>query len=371
MGAAVVALILANTALADTVADFWHTKVGFELGPIKLEEDLQHWINDGLMALFFFVVGLEIRRELTDGELSSFKRAITPGMAAIGGMVVPALIYTALNTGGAGSAGWGIPMATDIAFAVGVLALVGDRVPATLRAFLLSLAIVDDIGAISVIAIFYTDDLSLAWLGAAVGLSILIVLGRRFIGWSWLYVPLGLALWFFVFESGVHATIAGIVLAFLLPARMNLVGLEHRLHTYTAFLVLPLFALANAGVSLSPSSLVAAGSSQVTWGVALGLVAGKLIGIPLLTYVASGLKLGELPAGVTFRHVLGVSGLAGVGFTVSLFITGLAFTDAALSDAAKVGIVAGSVLAGVIGFMILRGSRPQPAGLLGASPPQG
>ncbi len=354
LAAAVVALVLANTGWAEAVSDFWHTKIGFSVGPLALEEDIQHWINDGLMALFFFVVGLEIRRELTDGELSSWRRAVTPGMAAVGGMLVPAAIYGILNAGGPGGAGWGIPMATDIAFAVGVLALVGDRVPSTLRAFLLSLAIVDDIGAITVIAIFYTSDLNIGWLVAAGVLSALILVGRRFIPWSWVYVPIGIALWFFVLESGVHATIAGIALAFLLPSRINLEGVEHRLHTYTAFLVLPLFALANAGVSLSGSALAQAAGSSVTWGVGLGLVAGKLIGIPLFTYLAAGLRLGELPDGVTVRHIVGLSGLAGIGFTVSLFITGLAFTDAAIGDAAKVGIVAGSVVAGLVGIGVLR-----------------
>ncbi len=358
--AAVAALIAANTPIAGAVDDFWHTKLTLPLGPLSITEDIQHWINDLLMAVFFFVVGLEIRRELTVGELSSWRRAITPGMAAIGGMVLPALIYAGLNGGTEAASGWGIPMATDIAFAVGVLALVGNRVPASLRAFLLSLAIVDDIGAISVIAIFYTAELAVPWLAAAGGASVLAVSVRRLVRQGWVYVLFGLFLWLAVFESGVHATIAGILLAFLLPSSLDLEKLEHSLHKWSAYLILPLFALANAGVSLSGGALGNAVSSRVTWGVVLGLLAGKLIGIPLFAYAARWTRLGELPPGVGPRHLVGVAGLAGIGFTVSLFITGLAFEEQALTDAAKVGIVAASVLAAAIGLVVLRTGRPRP-----------
>jgi NhaA family Na+:H+ antiporter len=344
------------------------------------------------MALFFLVVGLEIKRELVAGELRSLRNAALPVLAALGGMVLPASSFLVLNLGWDGWRGWGIPTATDIAFALGVLALFGSRVPAGLKLLLLSVAIVDDIGAVIVIAVFYSGGLAWGPLAVAVGLVALIaVLHRVGVVWWPVHVLLGVGLWLATHASGVHATIAGVALGLLMPTR-PLVGhlsvslggddvqpsapvvrwvrlhvqetisaaerLEHSLHPWTSFAIVPLFALANAGVPLSRTALAAAVGSPVTTGVVLGLVVGKLVGIGGAAWLAIRLRAGTLPIGVTSRQLAAVAAVAGIGFTMSLFIAGLAYPDPTLQDQARVGILAGSLVAAAIGTLVLRGSLP-------------
>ncbi|MEX2422304.1 MAG: Na+/H+ antiporter NhaA, partial [Actinomycetota bacterium] len=364
-------------------------------------------VNDGLMSLFFLVVGLEIKREFLTGELRDPRAAALPVIAAIGGMVVPALVYAALNAGGEGSSGWGIPMATDIAFALGVLTLAARSAPANLKPFLLTLAIVDDIGAILVIALFYSGGVSMLPLLIAAGLIGLSIMLQRFdIRATVVYVALGVGVWLAFYESGVHPTIAGVILGLITPAvpfqrpravseeavrtaettvddpdppdadapewlRLAwlsreavspLARVEAALHPWTSYVIVPLFALANAGLEFSSEAIRRSTSSRVTLGVLLGLVVGKVVGITAASAIAVRSGLGRLPAGSRWRHMIGVSAVAGIGFTVSLFITELAFADDRLADDAKVGIFAASALAGVLGFAILRTRSHPPAG---------
>ena len=386
--AAVVALAWANSPWKQSYIDLWHTRLVVQLGTHVLDLDLRDWINDGLMAVFFFVVGLEIKRELVDGELREPRRAVLPAVAAAGGMLTPALIYIAFNAGGDGAAGWAIPVATDIAMAVGVLSLLGSRVHPSLKLFLLALAIVDDIGAIVIIAAFYSEgfDAGAALVALAVVGAILICrqAGLRSLV---VYVVLGGALWLAVHESGIHATIAGVVLALLTPVRpvhrpelidvdeltdlsdvaharhsvdlargsVSVVEwLEHVLHPWSSFVIVPLFALANAGVPISFGALGDAATSPIAHGVVLGLVVGKLLGVTAFTWLAVRVGIGVLPPGVTWRGILGVGALAGIGFTVSVFVTGLAFDDPVLQDLAKIAILAASTVAALLGTVILR-----------------
>ena len=398
--ATVVALVWANSPFSESYSALWETRLRIELGGFVLEEDLRHWVNDGLMAIFFFVVGMEIKRELVVGELNAIRRAALPALAAVGGMVVPALFYALLNAGGPGGAGWGIPMATDIAFAVGVLALLSDRVASGLKVFLLSLAIVDDIGAILVIAIFYSGGIETTWLlVAALLLGLVVFLRRANVYWVPIYVVVGSAVWLAMFESGVHATIAGVALGLLTPARPTDPGgfpdvlenaqllssepdaqslrgvtfqahevvsvaerLEHVLHPWTSYLIIPLFALANAGVVLSAESVGDAVTSPVALGIIFGLVAGKVVGITFMSWLAIKLGLGEAPPGMTWSQLVGTAAVAGIGFTVSLFITALAFEDPELVAAAKMGVLLASFAAGLLGATILLlGPRSQEA----------
>jgi NhaA family Na+:H+ antiporter len=356
--AAVVALVWANAGGA-SYERLWHW------------HDLDHVVNEGLMAIFFFIVGLEIKRELVTGELRSRRQASTPVLAALGGMVVPAGLFLAVNGGGRGAHGWGIPMATDIAFALGVATLLGRRVPPGLKLFLLALAIVDDLGAITVIAVFYATDVRLWALVVAVlavgGLALLRTIGARHAGWLPVYGALGVSVWLAVRASGVHATIAGVVLALLVPAAAA-ERVERALHPWSSLFIVPVFALANTGVVLEAAAFEAPGTSRVALGVGAGLVAGKLVGVTLGAYAAVRLGVGALPDGVTWRHVVGAAALAGIGFTVSLFVTDLAFpTDASLRAASKFGILAASVAASVIGAAVLTipprtpASAPRPA----------
>ena len=403
--AAAVALLLANSPLAEAYHSVIEHHITIDLGFLTLDESVEHWINDLLMAVFFFVAGLEIKRELVHGDLRDPRRAALPIAAALGGMVVPAALFVAINAGGEGANGWGIPMATDIAFAVGILALVGKRAPASLRVFLLTLAIVDDIGAILVIAIFYTSSLSLGWLAAAVATIVAIVVLQRIRVYSVIpYFVLAAFLWLAVFESGIHATIAGVILGLLTPAfplhppgavldtiHQRLGGLrarpedgvadedeqnelesiavlsrdavsplriwEHRLHPWSAFVILPLFALANAGVELSGEAFSGLFTESVPLGVIVGLVLGKPLGVMLASLVVVRTGVARLPRGVGWLEMGGVGLLAGVGFTVSIFISGLAFTDAHLVDMAKVGILTASLIAGVSGYAALAARR--------------
>lgn len=363
LAATIVALTWINAPGGDSYRDFWTTSTNVGLGVAELHLSIGEWVNDGLMGIFFFVVGLEIKREVLDGELSDRRAAALPAAAALGGMVVPALIFAVLNLTGGGGRGWGIPMATDIAFAVGVLALLGKRVPLSLKLFLLALAIVDDLGAIVVIAIFYTEDLSLGWLGGSIAVfamtGALALLRVRILA---VYLVLGALAWLAVHESSVHATIAGVIMAMLIPTDHSVSAgdataldrLEHMLHPWSSYLIVPLFALANAGVDLGGSAVSDAAGSRVSVGVIIGLIAGKPIGITLFALAAVASGVATLPRGVRWVQILGAGMIAGIGFTVSIFISELAFTDSALVDEAKIGVLAGSAIAGVAGYAMLR-----------------
>jgi Na+:H+ antiporter, NhaA family len=398
LAAATIALIWANSPWRSSYDALWHTQLTIGLGAWSLAEDLQHWVNDALMALFFLVVGLEIKRELTTGELRQPRAAALPAIAALGGMVVPALLYLAINPSGEPGRGWGIPMATDIAFALGVLAIVGRGLPTALKSFLLALAIVDDIGAILVIAIFYSGSISPGPLLTAAGLlALILVLQRLHVRWTAVYVLVGVGVWLATLQSGIHATIAGVALGLATPAVafqrpkavsleahriaddtvdnpvppdadahqwLHLAGLtreavsplarlEHLLHPWTSYVVIPVFALANAGVSISRSSLGNALTSGITLGVVAGLVVGKTVGVTIFTWLATRTGITRLPEGVGWGQLVGVAALAGIGFTVSLFITSLAFQTQAIQDAAKVGILIASLLAGLLGALLL------------------
>ncbi len=357
--ATVVGLAWANLATAG-YQGFWGREVRFDLIGVHVGETYAEVVNDGFMAIFFFVVGLEIKRERVVGELRDRRAAALPFFAAIGGMVVPALVFLALNATDAGARrGWAIPMATDIAFVMGVIALLGRRLPPPLRLFLLTLAIVDDIGAILVIAAFYTDHLVVGWLVGAFAVVAMIVAMRRLgVRAIWPYVLVGLPLWFCVLESGVHATIAGVVLGLLTPARpvdgrSVLEELEHFFHPISAFVVVPIFAVANTGIVLSRGSVADALSSTLAWGVMLGLLVGKPVGITLATTLGRALKVGRLPAGLELRHVMGGGIVAGIGFTVSLFVTELSFGAGPMGDVSKLAILTASALAAAAGSVVL------------------
>ena len=397
--AAVFALIWANSQWSDSYYNFWHTDFKLVIGSYQMGGEshyltLETLVNDALMAIFFFVVGLEIKRELVSGHLKDPKAAALPVIAAIGGMVFPALIYVLFNSSGDASSGWGIPMATDIAFAVGVISLLGDKISRPLKVFLLSLAIADDIGAIIVIAIFYTSDLSLKWfIAALVIMGIIIVMRRLQIWYIPIYILFGTALWLATFESGIHATIAGVVLGLATPAKPQqtkeegLVALEWlrdkgeniypvdvritamelqesrvsvaeriqiALHPISSFIIIPIFALANAGVNMGDGLLADAVSSPVTWGIGIGLIVGKIFGITLLTWIGMKLPFTSSPSDLNFLSLLGLAATAGIGFTVSLFITNLAFDDLEIINQSKIGILFASVIAGIIGLLLLR-----------------
>jgi NhaA family Na+:H+ antiporter len=368
--ATVAALVWANTA-GDGYAAAWEHVLCVGTGGLALQLDLRHWVNDALMAIFFFVVGLEIKREIVCGELQDRRAATLPVLAALGGVMLPAAIFFAITAGTPEASGWAIPSATDIAFAVGVLALLGDRVSAGVKLFLLTIAIVDDILAILIIAVFYAGDLSLPWLAAGVG-GLAAVVALRHLGVVRItpYAVLGIAVWIAVHESGVHATIAGVALGLLTPA--GLVGgrnvldlLEHRLHPVSAFVIVPVFALSNAGVSLGADVLADAAQSRVAWAITVGLLVGKLLGIAGATFLGLRLGVGTLPAGVSRGQVWGMAAIGGIGFTVSLFIAQLAYDDPQTVDLAKVGIFAGSIVSGLLGalvLIILARRAPNPSG---------
>jgi Na+:H+ antiporter, NhaA family len=401
LAAAVLALLWANSPWASAYEAFWETSLELRLGTWMIGEDLRHWVNDGLMSVFFLVVGLEIKREFLTGELRQWRAAALPVVGAIGGMIVPALLYLALNAGGAGARGWGIPMATDIAFALGVLLLAARHAPPGMKPFILTLAIVDDIGAIIVIALFYAGGVSVEFLlAAAAGCVLMLALRRIGVRATYVFVTLGALVWLATYSAGIHPTIAGVVLGLLAPARpyqrphavsdearrtadltvddpdppdadaqhwlwlawlsreavSPLARTEHALLPWTSFAIVPIFAFANAGVRLSADRLGEAITSPVTIGVLVGLVVGKILGISAATRLALSAGIARLPAGVRFAHLTGAAGVAGIGFTVSLFIADLAFTDPALVDQAKIGILAASIVAGLVGWLILRSS---------------
>lgn len=397
LAATIAALVWANVAGA-SYEDLWTTELTVRIGDYEVVESLRDVVNDGLMALFFLVVGLEVKRELTVGELSTRRAALLPLFAALGGMVLPALIFLAVMGGADGSRGWGIPMATDVAFALGALAALRRRVPPPLVAFLLGVAVIDDIGAILVVAVYYTETIEFAWLAAALcGLALIVALQRINVRVVGIYVAIGLVVWFATFESGVHATIAGVALGLLTPVRpfqspaavsaeavriadatadepggpdadaglwrrlawlsreaiSPLNRVEHGLHQWSSFVVLPIFALANAGIALDAASFEAATETRVALAVALGLLIGKTLGLTAGVALATRLGLSSLPPGVRLTHVVGVGAVAGIGFTVSLFISELAYDDPAILAAAKIGILAGSAVAAVLGMTLL------------------
>ena len=389
LAAALVALVWANSPWSASYTSLWHTDITVNFGRYVLEGDLHHWVNDALMVVFFFVVGLEIKEELVHGKLRDPRTAAMPAFAALGGMVVPALVYVLVTAGGEGSHGWGIPMATDIAFAVGVVALLGSRVPASLKLFLLTLAIVDDIGAIIVIGVFYSSGLEPQFLGVAAAVVIVIYLLNRagVIGLA-PYVVLGAALWLAMYASGVHATIAGVILGLLTPTRSYLPAavardwaadlrdepsvqdleamrrmarhavspaerIAHILHPWSSFLIVPIFALANAGVAIEADAFDAPGAVAVSGGVVLGLVLGKILGIAGAAWLAARIGVARLPEGANWMMMFGIASVAGIGFTVSLFVAELAFEPGPLQDAAKLGVLAASAVAAAIGGIAL------------------
>src|SRR5215207_1897212 len=402
MVAAALALGWANSPWRAAYAALWETPLAVQVGRYGIEADLRRWVDDGLMTLFFLVVGLEIKRELVTGELATWRQAALPVVAAAGGMAVPAAIYAAANAGGPGAAGWGVPMATDIAFTLGVLALLGSRVPAALKVFLLTLAVVDDLGSIAVVALFYSRGVDLGALAVAAGLlAVVAVLVRVGVWWLPLHVGLGLALWLALWHSGVSPALAGVAMGLLTPARPTAppevardVGgalaeelaadprpprlremlreargtvplaerLAHDLHPVSAFVVVPLFALANAGISLERGGLAAPGAGAVLGGILAGRVLGKLAGISLATWLAVRLGLASRPAETSWPQLAGVASVAGIGFTVPLFVADLAFPDGRFQAPVKLGLLLASVVAGAAGALVLvLAARRRPA----------
>lgn len=351
---ALIAMLIANSSFNEMYQHVLHTKL--------FNMSVAHWINDGLMVIFFLVIGLEVKRELVEGALKSKETAIFPAIAAVGGMLAPALIYALFNFNDpVAIQGWAIPAATDIAFALGIMALLGDRVPTGLKVFLLALAIIDDLGAVVIIAFFYTSDLSLLALGAAFAtIAVLFILNKKNVSSIAVYLFFGLILWFCVLKSGVHATLAGVILGFAIPLnvqdgkRSPLKHLEHVLHPYIAFMILPIFAFANAGISLQGVSISGL-TSMLPLGIALGLLIGKPIGVFSFSWVSVKLGIAQLPQGVTFKDIFAVSILCGIGFTMSMFISSLAFTDvsADFDTYSRLGILLGSTTAAILGYLML------------------
>lgn len=405
----IVALVWANSGLSDYYVQLWNTYIVVGAGSFSIDKPLLLWINDGLMAIFFFVVGLEIKRELFNGELSSPRKAALPFAAAVGGAVIPAAIYLGFNAGSEAVQGWAVPMATDIAFALGVLAMLGSRAPFALKIFVTALAIVDDLIAILVIAVFYTAEISLLSLGIGIGLIVVCWMINRFgIYGTTLYIILGVAAWVAFLKSGVHATVAGVLVAMTIPAQTKidtgaflnrsmaliesiksageqnnmptadqrtaihniemasidvlspLQRLEHSLHGWVAYGIMPVFALANAGVVLSADVLNGLVGNGVFWGIFLGLLLGKPLGIFASTWIVVRTNLAELPEGITWKHLFGGGALAGIGFTMALFIANLAFTDAATLETAKLAILVASLTSAILGWWVLSSIQAAP-----------
>ncbi len=393
-GGAVIALAWANSPWSQSYVDLWESRAAISVGGHTLDLDIRHWINDGLMTIFFLIVGLEIKRELTDGHLASRRAALLPGAAAVGGMLVPALVYLAI-AGTTAPRGWAIPMATDIALAVGILAIAGSRVPASLRAFLLGLAIVDDIGAIVIIAVVYSTGVMFGWLMAAVvGVAATVAVRQLGVYSTWVYVVIGGLVWLSLYEAGIHPTLAGVMMGLLAPStprlRPDLIDsdelidlsdadaarttsdlargsvsvvewLQHVLHPWTSYVIVPVFALANSGIEISADGLGDAVGSPITWGVFLGLLVGKPLGVVLATRATVRAGRADLPEGAVPRQIVGVGAAAGIGFTVALFIAELALTDPVDQSNAVLAILAASIVAAAGSTVILRWSSPQRA----------
>ncbi|KKO90479.1 pH-dependent sodium/proton antiporter [Sphingobacterium sp. Ag1] len=354
----ILALIVANTPLYGSVMEFLNREVGFESDHIHLKYSWLLWLNDGLMAIFFLLVGLEIKREIVEGELSSPSKAILPILAAVGGALLPAIIYFVLNQGTNTANGWGIPMATDIAFALAVITLLGNKVPASLKIFLAALAIVDDLLAILVIAIFYSNGIHATYLFIALGIFLfLIVLNKLGVKAIWAYLIPGLFIWYFVHHSGIHATIAGVLVAMTLPTTPDaeespLEKLEHLLTKPVNFIIIPLFAFANTLIPIH-GEMIGGLTSKLGIGIILGLIAGKSIGIFLICYIAKKLKIAQLPEGAGWKQIFGVGLLGGIGFTMSIFISILSFDDSMLIEEAKFAVLIASLCAGLLGYVVL------------------
>lgn len=365
---AIIAITMANSSFASTYDNILHTNITIGYKEVSLSMSVLHWINDGLMAVFFFVVGMEIKRELVIGELKSFKKTILPVSAAIGGMIVPAVIYALFNYSKTTITGWGIPMATDIAFALGILSLVGKKAPKGIVVFLTALAIVDDLGAIIVIAIFYTSQIS--WGALILGLIIFLVLilANRFkVKSTSVFIIGGIFLWVCFLKSGIHATIAGVLLGMTLPVGKNedefktsiLHNLEHTLAPWSSFIIMPIFALANAGIYIDINSFSTVILTPVSLGIIFGLFIGKQVGIFGVSYILVKLKIAKLPSEVTTKHLYGASVLGGIGFTMSLFVSSLSFSDEAVLSTAKISIMVASILAAIVGMIIFKCIEPQ------------
>lgn len=358
----VVSLIIANSAWGSAYDHFWHSKLDLSFGGVQLNYSIEHWVNDGLMAVFFLLVGLEIERELYVGELSSVKNAMLPILAAVGGMAFPALIHFLFNAGSETQSGFGIPMATDIAFALGILSLAGNKIPVSLKIFLTALAIIDDLGAITVIAVFYTKGFSVYYFFAAMIIFLLLfIAGKRKVYNLLLYLVGGVIMWYCMLKSGVHSTIAGVLLAFAIPFHKEddknpSYKLQHFLHKPVAFFILPVFALANTSIVL-PGNVLEIFSADNSLGIIIGLIAGKFLGIFLISYLAVKSGVASLPTDVNWRHILGVAFLGGIGFTMSIFIANLAFSEPNLISASKLSILVASAVAAVVGLIILIGTR--------------
>ena len=359
---ATLALITVNSPLQSLYYDIKYTDIPISLGDFNFTKSVSHWVNDGLMAIFFFVIGLELKREILEGELSSFDRMVLPAIAAIGGMAAPALVYILININNPENmSGWAIPTATDIAFSLAVLLIIGKSVPLSLKVFLLSLAIIDDLGAVLIIAFFYTAEISSVYLlYSLIVFGLLVVVNLSGNQKMYIYMVLGIFLWYFVLKSGVHATIAGVLLATTIPNNAKndydhsmLKHLEHKLHNFVGILVLPVFAFFNSDINFSDVTMSSV-YSPLSMGVILGLLLGKPIGITLFTYVGMKTKLFSLPENVTLKDVFGLSLLCGIGFTMSLFINGLAFTESYLIDSSKLGIFIGSIVSAIAGYLILK-----------------
>jgi len=402
LGAMLLAMILANSAYSQWYSDLWKMKVGFSFGVLSLFKPLIYWINDGLMAIFFLVIGLEIKREVLIGELSSMRKALLPIIAAVGGAVIPALIYTVINLKNGNTSGWGVPMATDIAFAIGIMAMLGDKVPIQLKIFLTSLAVVDDIIAVVVIAVFYTQNIAMSYIiYAIITIAVLALMNYFKIKSILIYLTVGLVLWYFFLKSGVHATVAGVILAFFIPSQPRIplmtfnksIGmfmselknctnnpnseiptkcqksvfnkiihaslsaynpmsrLEYNLHGLSAFFIMPLFAFANTGLLLGGDAFSEI-ATPISLGIIFGLVLGKPIGIMLFVTVADKLRMIQIPSEITKHHLLGASILSGIGLTMSIFISGMAF-NAGDAQTAKLGILVASLISGISGFILL------------------
>ncbi|MBH43975.1 MAG: Na+/H+ antiporter NhaA [Gammaproteobacteria bacterium] len=355
------ALIIVNSPFQNNYYEIKNFVIPISIGDFDLSKPIEHWVNDGLMAIFFFVIGLELKREILEGELSSFSKMLSPGIAALGGMIAPALIYYFINHDYEQNlAGWAIPTATDIAFSLAVLLIIGSRVPTSLKIFLLSLAIIDDLGAVLIIALFYSSDLSMINLSyGLIVLSLLIFINFIGVTRMGIYILLGLLLWYFVLKSGIHATIAGVLLAATIPNHQEANGtsmlknIENALHNYISILILPIFAFFNSDINLSSLSLNNF-VNPISLGIILGLLVGKPIGITLFTYISIKLNICRLPKGLDLIDILGLSFLCGIGFTMSLFINSLAFSSTELLDLSKLGIFVGSILSAIIGYRILK-----------------
>jgi NhaA family Na+:H+ antiporter len=367
IGCTLISLIVANSTIGENYLNFWHSYLEFPIKNLALNYSIEHWVNDGLMTIFFLLVGLEIERELYIGELSSFKSALLPVLAALGGMIFPALLHFFFNNGSETQNGFGIPMATDIAFALGILSLAGNRIPVSLKIFLTALAIIDDLGAITVIPIFYTKSFLLQYFLISIALFLLLfIAGKRKVYNLSLYIIGGVIMWYCMLKSGVHGTIAGVLLAFAIPFHKEddknpSYKLQHFLHYPVAFIILPIFALANTAINF-PNNIVESLVTKNSLGIMLGLIVGKFLGIFVVSYLAVRLRLANLSEGLNWKYIAGISLLGGIGFTMSIFIANLAFNNPAVITASKISILLASFISAIFGLLILkiRTAKPIP-----------